>query len=57
MTTDRKDEPQELTSDELDCVSGGFIWFERGPWVSPLDIHGFNPQPDPPALPAVSVKF
>jgi hypothetical protein len=51
MPTDRKDEVQELTPDQLDPVSGGFIWFENR-WTSQLAAHGFNPQPDPPAIPA-----
>jgi hypothetical protein len=41
-----------LHEDELDIVTGG----AAPVWVSPMAIHGFNPQPDPPAvglLPAV----
>ena len=38
-----------LRTDELDTVSGGFGFIER--FTNPLVIHGFNPQPDPPAMP------
>jgi hypothetical protein len=41
-----------LRDDELDIVTGGAAQV----WVSLMVIHGFNPQPDPPAvglLPAV----
>jgi hypothetical protein len=37
-----------LRDDELDALSGGFA-IES--FVSPLVTHGFNPQPDPPAMP------
>jgi len=40
---------QALTADELDHVAGGTIVYQFG-WVSPMAIHGFNPQPDPPAV-------
>ena len=43
----------DLRDDELDSVTGGIIIIggksALGQWTSPLDIHGFNPQPDPPA--------
>jgi hypothetical protein len=38
-----------LRNDELDTVSGG-VGF-GGLFTNPLVIHGFNPQPDPPAMP------
>jgi hypothetical protein len=38
-----------LRDDELDPVNGGFGFVEH--FTSPLVIHGFNPQPDPPAAP------
>jgi len=45
-----------LRDDELDAVTGGIIVIggkpATSPFVNPLDIHGFNPQPDPPAMPA-----
>ncbi len=50
--TERKDRIRELTTDELLTVIGGADlsnYVAARPWVSPLDIHGFNPQPDPPA--------
>jgi hypothetical protein len=39
-----------LRDDELDVASGGFhdVDAAAGRWLSPLVIHGFNPQPDPP---------
>ena len=39
-----------LSDDELDLASGGFHGVEAAAsrWLSPLVIHGFNPQPDPP---------
>lgn len=43
-----------LCEDDLDRVTGGVAASQV--WVSPMAIHGFNPQPDPPAfglLPAV----
>lgn len=33
---------------ELDSVTGGIAASQV--WVSPMAIHGFNPQPDPPAI-------
>jgi hypothetical protein len=33
---------------ELDTVVAGIAASQA--WVSPLAIHGFNPQPDPPAI-------
>jgi hypothetical protein len=38
-----------LSARELDHVVGGTIVYQFG-WVSPMAIHGFNPQPDPPAI-------
>jgi hypothetical protein len=38
-----------LRDDELDIVNGGFGLVDR--FTNPLVIHGFNPQPDPPAAP------
>ena len=38
-----------LRNDELDTVSGSFGCVEL--FTNPLVIHGFNPQPDPPAVP------
>ena len=38
-----------LRDDELDVVSGGFATVAS--FTNPLVIHGFNPQPDPPAAP------
>ena len=57
MPTNRKDEVQDLTPDQLDAASGGFIWFENNAFIwfehsgpaSQLAARGFNPQPDPPA--------
>jgi hypothetical protein len=43
-----------LHEDELDIVTGGVAVSHV--WVSPMAMHGFNPQPDPPGfglLPAV----
>jgi len=44
-----------LRNDELDAVTGGIIIIGGKPatslFVNPLDIHGFNPQPDPPVMP------
>ena len=40
-----------LRDDELDTANGGFGLVER--FTSPAVICGFNPQPDPPALPLV----
>jgi hypothetical protein len=37
-----------LHQDELDIVTGGVAASQL--WVSPMAIHGFNPQPDPPAF-------
>jgi len=44
--------PRTLNEDELDAVIGGVAsQIVASPvWVSPLAIHGFNPQPDPPAV-------
>jgi hypothetical protein len=42
-----------LRDDELDAVNGGFA-IES--FVSPLVTHGFNPQPDPPAMPLPLVR-
>jgi hypothetical protein len=33
---------------ELDIAVGGIAASQV--WVSPMAIHGFNPQPDPPAF-------
>ena len=45
-----------LRDDEVDAVNGGIIVIggtpATSPFVNPLLIHGFNPQPDPPAIPA-----
>jgi hypothetical protein len=52
IMTERKYGIRELTADELLAVSGGADLHNSvamQPWVSPLAIHGFNPQPDPPA--------
>lgn len=38
-----------LRDGELDAVNGGFGFVER--FTSPAVICGFNPQPDPPAVP------
>jgi hypothetical protein len=38
---------------ELDTVVGGMAASQAllsQAWVSPMAIHGFNPQPDPPAI-------
>ena len=54
MTTNHTAEVRELMPHELDSVSGGFIISvvpATGVGVSPLAIHRFNPQPDPPAIP------
>jgi len=44
---------RELRDDELDSVTGAIIIIGGksavGVWTNPLDICGFNPQPDPPA--------
>lgn len=39
---------RELTRDEQHAVCGGALV-----WTSPAAIRGFNPQPDPPAIPVV----
>jgi hypothetical protein len=39
---------RELLEAELDIVVGGIAASQA--WVSPAAIHGFNPQPDPPAI-------
>lgn len=36
-----------LHDDELNIVTGGIAAIKV--WVNPMDIFGFNPQPDPPA--------
>jgi hypothetical protein len=41
-----------LNEDELSIVVGGIAASQL--WVSPLAIHGFNPQPDPPAFGATA---
>jgi hypothetical protein len=38
-----------LRDDELNTVNGGFGFIEH--FTNPGVIRGFNPQPDPPALP------
>lgn len=42
-----------LNETNLDTVVAGIaasqIWVSQV-WVSPMAIHGFNPQPDPPAF-------
>ena len=44
-----------LRNDELDAVNGGTITFggtmATSQFVNPGVIHGFDPQPDPPAIP------
>ena len=44
-----------LAVEELRAVAGGADLHAAAMrlWVSPLAIHGFNPQPDPPAMPLV----
>lgn len=37
-----------LQEAELDTVVAGIVASQT--WVSPMAIHGFNPQPDPPAF-------
>ena len=37
-----------LIEADLDAVVGGAATSQI--WVSPMAIHGFNPQPDPPAF-------
>jgi len=37
-----------LHDDELNIATGGNAASQV--WVSPMAIHGFNPQPDPPAI-------
>jgi len=37
-----------LHDDELNIATGGIAASQV--WVSPMAIHGFNPQPDPPAI-------
>jgi hypothetical protein len=39
---------RELLEADLDIVVGGIAASQA--WVSPAAIHGFNPQPDPPAI-------
>jgi hypothetical protein len=39
---------RELSTDDLELVAGGIA--ERQAWVSLAAAHGFNPQPDPPAI-------
>ena len=45
MTIEREDELHELTSDQLDSVSGGFIWFELGAHNFEIKDQRLNPQP------------
>ena len=47
---------RELAAEELEAIAGGSLngidlshYVRVHLWVSPLDIHSFNPQPDPPA--------
>jgi hypothetical protein len=47
-TSPQTESAYALLSDELDIVTGGIAASQV--WVSPLAIHGFNPQPDPPAV-------
>ena len=47
ITSDREN-TGVLHDDELNIVTGGIAASQV--WVSPMDIHGFNPQPDPPAI-------
>ena len=47
FTSDR-DSTGALHDDELNIATGGIAASQV--WVSPMDIHGFNPQPDPPAI-------
>jgi len=45
-------QPDALTDQELQTVTGGADlhgFAAAAPWVSPLAVCGFNPQPDPPA--------
>jgi hypothetical protein len=37
-----------LQDNELHLVIGGVHEVDGGPSLNPLDIYGFNPQPDPP---------
>lgn len=37
-----------LRDEELETVNGGF---DIGRFTNPFVIRGFNPQPDPPAMP------
>ena len=47
ITSDRKS-TDALHDDELNIVTGGIAASQV--WVNPMVIHGFNPQPDPPAV-------
>jgi hypothetical protein len=40
--------PRILQDAELDLAVGGIAASQV--WVSPMAIHGFNPQPDAPAI-------
>jgi hypothetical protein len=53
-TTAHTQTARVLNEDELSIVAGGMAASQV--WVSPLAIHGFNPQPDPPAF-AASARF
>jgi hypothetical protein len=47
-STSNRESMRVLLEAELDRVAGGMAASQV--WVSPLAIHGFNPQPDPPAI-------
>jgi hypothetical protein len=49
LKTDTSTQIRDLTAEETQAVCGGAFL-----WVSPLIIHGFNPQPDPPAMPVLA---
>ena len=51
LKADTDKQIRDLTGEEINAVNGGAILY-----VNPGDIHGFNPQPDPPAMPIV-VQF
>ena len=44
---------RELSGDEMQAAAGGSASSSAATtrWVNPLDLYGFNPQPDPPAMP------
>ena len=46
---------RELGVEQLQAATGGSAATSLG--VSLLDIHGFNPQPDPPAMPLGVIAF